>query len=134
MIAHLAIFIPIVSFFIYAVLLFVECGATAIACWSSPDVMHLVRAYVTPVWETTNVFLVFAIISFAALFPAATPVWGTALIVPFLVFLIVVAARIVGMLYVFYRNGERRSMKALLLVADLLAPPRGPSGKSWPGP
>ena len=118
----------------YVILLCVECGATIFifwpvllensnannsACSGNTDLVH---AYMNPVWETTNVFLVFAIVSLIALFPAATPVWGAALIVPFFIFLVVAAVRVTGMLYVFYRNGNSRAMKAMLFIAAMLAP------------
>jgi cytochrome d ubiquinol oxidase subunit II len=125
---YLAAVIPITSLFIYAVLFMIECGAPIFICWpqllgrDDHDGAAMVRAYMNPVWETTNVFLVFTLISLIAFFPAAVPVWGRALIIPFLISLIVMAARIVGMLYVFYREGKSRAMKALLLVANLLSP------------
>ena len=125
---YLAIIIPITSLFIYAVLFMIECGAAIFVCWpqllgrDGNDGEGVVKSFMSPVWETTNVFLVFTLVSLIAFFPAAVPVWGRALVVPFLVFLIVMGVRVVGMLYVFYREGESRAMKGLLFVASLLAP------------
>ena len=124
MIEYLAIFIPVISLFIYAALFLIECGASVFMVW--PKLLEggadVVRAQVTPIWEATNVFLVFAIISLIALFPGAMPAWGNALIIPLFLFLAVVGIRVLGMLYLFYKKGESRAMKAVLLVANLLAP------------
>ncbi len=123
MIEYLAAILPLISLFIYAVLLSIECG-TAIFV-NVPALLgdeELIRAYINPVWETTNVFLVFAFVSVIAFFPGALPVWGHSLVVPFFFFLACMGLRVIGMLYVFYKGGKSRAMKLLFLVAALAAP------------
>jgi cytochrome d ubiquinol oxidase subunit II len=120
---HLAALLVIVSLLIYAILFSIECGATIFIAF--PKLLggnDLVYKYIGPVWETTNVFLVTALVSLIAFFPKALPVWGVALIVPFLVFLLVMGIRVIGMLYVFYSEGRNRAMRLLLLAAGLAAP------------
>lgn len=123
MIEYLAAILPLGSLFIYAVLLSIECGAAIFV--SVPELLgskELVRAYINPVWETTNVFLIFAFVSIIAFFPGALPAWGRALIVPFFAFLAFMGLRAIGMLYFFYKGGKNRAMKLLFLVAALGAP------------
>lgn len=120
---YLAALLVMVSLLIYAILLSIECGATIFI--AAPELLEgndLVYTYIGPAWETTNVFLVTALVSLIAFFPKALPVWGAALIVPFLVFLLTMGVRVIGMLYVFYGGGTNRAMRLLLLVASLAAP------------
>lgn len=127
---YFAAALPIVSLLVYAVLFSIECGATLFIF--APDIAgtgggtndgdRLIRNYINPAWETTNVFLIFALLWLIAFFPGAVPVWGHALIVPFLVFLVIMGIRAVGMLYVFYKEGENRAMKFLLFIASFAAP------------
>ena len=122
---YLAAAIVIVSLFIYAILFSIECGATLFIFapkLAGKEADNLIRRYINPAWETTNVFLIFALLWLIAFFPGATPVWGRALIIPFLIFLIAMGVRSVGMLYIFYKEGESRAMKLLLLIASLAAP------------
>ncbi len=117
--------VAIVSLFIYAVLFSIECGATLFIfapTLAGMDDDNLIRKYINPAWETTNVFLIFALMWLIAFFPGAAPIWGRALIIPFLIFLIMMGIRSLGMLYVFYKEGDRRMMKFMLLVASLAAP------------
>ena len=120
---YLAALLVIVSLLIYGILFSIECGATIFVAF--PELLggnDLVHKYINPAWVTTNVFLVTALVSLIAFFPKALPVWGVALIVPFLVFLLVMGVRVIGMLYVFYSSGTNRAMRLLLLVAGLAAP------------
>ncbi|MGD1003762.1 MAG: cytochrome d ubiquinol oxidase subunit II [Minisyncoccia bacterium] len=122
---YIAATVTIVSLFIYAVLFSIECGAALFIFapkLAGMDGDNLIRKYINPAWETTNVFLIFALLWLIAFFPGAAPIWGHALITPFLIFLVVMGIRSVGMLYVFYKEGDSRVMKFLLLVASLAAP------------
>jgi cytochrome d ubiquinol oxidase subunit II len=124
MIEYVAALVPILSLFIYAVLFSIECGATlfiiAPALVGGDD--SLIHRYINPAWETTNVFLIFALIWLIAFFPGAAPIWGHALILPLFLFLAVMGIRATGMLYVFYKGGSNRAMKYLLLAASFAAP------------
>src|ERR1039457_5504179 len=120
---YLAVLLVIVLLLIYAILFSIECGATMFI--AAPELLggnDLIYKYISPAWETTNVFLVTALVSLIAFFPKALPVWGVALIGPFLVFLLAMGARVIGMLYVFYSEGKNRAMRILLLVVSLSAP------------
>jgi cytochrome d ubiquinol oxidase subunit II len=113
----------VVSLFVYAVLFCIECGATLFM--AEPELLgseSAVRSYINPAWETTNVFLVTAFISLIAFFPGAFPLWSRALIVPFLVFLVVMGARIIGMLRIFYAAKSGRVMRLFLFISSFAAP------------
>ncbi len=124
MLAYFAIGLVVISLFLYALLFMIECGATVLI--ASPRLSDGrddgVYAYIGPVWETTNVFLIFALVSFIAFFPGAVPIWGSALAVPFLLFLAVTGVRVVFMLYVFYHRAASRAIRVLLAVFALAAP------------
>ena len=120
---YLAALLVVASLLIYAILFSIECGATIFI--AAPKLLggnDLVYRYIGSAWETTNVFLITALVALIAFFPKALPVWGAALIVPFLVFLLAMGVRVIGMLYIFYGEGRNRAMKLLLLVAGLAAP------------
>ncbi|MDR3581770.1 MAG: cytochrome d ubiquinol oxidase subunit II [Candidatus Pacebacteria bacterium] len=124
---YVAITLVIVPLFLYAVLLMIECGATVFV--AVPELLgaggggeKMAAVYIAPLWETTNVFLVFAFVSLMAFFPGAVSIWGRALAVPFFVFLAVMGVRAIAMLLVFYRKGAGRFAKALLVCAALASP------------
>ena len=120
---YCAALLVVIALFIYVVLFCIECGATLFM--AEPELLgseSAVRNYINPAWETTNVFLVTAFISLIAFFPGAFPLWSRALIVPFLVFLVVMGARIIGMLWVFYTAKNGRAMRSFLFVSSFAAP------------
>lgn len=127
MIEYVAISLPLISFYFYAIFFSIECGAPLFLMWPNflgegYESRELIRAQINPLWEVTNVFLVCALIFFMALFPGAVPIWGAALIVPIFFFLVVMGLRTLGMLYVFYSDGKDGAMSWLLVVTSVLAP------------
>jgi cytochrome bd-type quinol oxidase subunit 2 len=126
-IEYAAIGLTLASLFVYTVLFSIECGAP-LFLWK-PHLFSGNRAprknaiqYIAPLWEATNVFLVFAIVSFIAFFPGAVPIWGAALIVPFFIFLAVMGLRTLGMLYFAYHGGTSPRGALLLFLINLAAP------------
>lgn len=120
---YLAALLPILSLFVYAILFSIECGAALFML--EPELVggeKVVRSYINPAWETTNVFLIFALLWLIAFFPGAVPIWGHALITPFLIFLAIMGIRSIGMLYVFYKEGRSHAMKLMLLASSFAAP------------
>ncbi len=110
------------ALFVYSILLSIECGGAVLLLRDDPRRRKLILAYLGPVWETTNVFLVFAIVAAFAFFPGATAAWGTALITPFFVFLVIMGVRALGMLLVFYDKAKSRAAVWVFGVASALAP------------
>ena len=110
--------------FIWSVLFLIECGVAMLGPWAKKTGCEEVFAhYIGPVWETTNVFLVFALVALMAFFPGALPVWSAALIVPFFLFLAAMGIRALGMLMVFYGGENKHPAGAwTLALGGLLAP------------
>ncbi|WP_046175185.1 cytochrome d ubiquinol oxidase subunit II [Domibacillus indicus] len=82
----------------------------------------LISRYLSPVWEITNVFFVFFFVGIVGFFPAAAYYYGTALLLPGSVALILIGVR--GSFYAFNNYGSRNSTFYLFLygAAGLLIP------------
>jgi cytochrome d ubiquinol oxidase subunit II len=87
---------------------------------------HIVNAiierYLSPVWEVTNVFLIFFIVGLVGFFPDTAYYYGTALLVPGSVFLVLQSLR--GSFYAFAHYGARENMAYLFVygVTGLFIP------------
>ncbi|WP_159882302.1 cytochrome d ubiquinol oxidase subunit II [Paenibacillus puerhi] len=67
----------------------------------------VISRYLSPVWEVTNVFLVFFYIGIVGFFPETAYYYGTALLIPGSIALILLAIR--GSFYAFANYGSRSS-------------------------
>jgi len=72
----------------------------------------VITRYLSPVWEVTNVFLVFFFVGIIGFFPDTAYYYGTALLVPGSIALILLAIR--GSFYAFANYGARSSNLYLL--------------------
>ncbi len=83
---------------------------------------HLISRYLSPVWEVTNVFFVFFFVGLIGFFPDAAYYYGTALLIPGSISLILLAIR--GSFYAFSNYGSRESTLYLFLygATGLLIP------------
>lgn len=68
---------------------------------------QIIDRYLSPVWEVTNVFLVFFVVGLIGFFPDTAYYYGTALLIPGSIALILLAIR--GSFYAFANYGVRRS-------------------------
>ncbi|OLN22354.1 cytochrome D ubiquinol oxidase subunit II [Domibacillus antri] len=82
----------------------------------------LISRYLSPVWEVTNVFFVFFFVGIVGFFPATAYYYGTALLIPGSVAIILIAIR--GSFYAFNNYGSRDSTFYLFLygATGLLIP------------
>lgn len=82
----------------------------------------IIERYLSPVWEVTNVFLIFFIVGFVGFFPDSAYYYGTALLVPGSVALILLAFR--GSYYAFSTYGSKDNLVYLFLygATGLLIP------------
>lgn len=71
------------------------------------SIRTVIDRYLSPVWEVTNVFLVFFFIGIIGFFPDSAYYYGTALLVPGSIALILLAIR--GSFYAFANYGARES-------------------------
>ncbi|MEK3808799.1 cytochrome d ubiquinol oxidase subunit II [Bacillus sp. FSL H8-0547] len=73
-----------------------------------PIVKKVINRYLSPVWEVTNVFLIFFYIGLVGFFPSLAYYYGTALLVPGSIAIILIALR--GSYYAFHHYGNRESL------------------------
>lgn len=73
----------------------------------------VINRYLSPVWEVTNVFLIFFIVGIVGFFPDTAYYYGTALLVPGSIALILLAIR--GSFYAFHHYGSKTSTLYLFL-------------------
>ncbi|MTH52152.1 cytochrome d ubiquinol oxidase subunit II [Bacillus mangrovi] len=85
-------------------------------------VKKVINRYLSPVWEVTNVFLIFFYIGLVGFFPEVSFYYGTALLVPGSIAVILLAIR--GSYYAFHHYGSKaRSWYQLLYGATGLLIP-----------
>lgn len=76
-------------------------------------VNRVIERYLSPVWEVTNVFLVFFVVGIIGFFPDTAYYYGTALLIPGSIALILLAIR--GSFYAFSQYGVRDNKIYLFL-------------------
>ncbi|KOP79473.1 cytochrome D ubiquinol oxidase subunit II [Lysinibacillus sp. FJAT-14745] len=83
---------------------------------------NIIKRYLSPVWEVTNVFLVFFFVGIVGFFPQTAFYYGTILLVPVSISLVLLAIR--GSYYAFESYGTRGHIGYTLTygVAGLLIP------------
>jgi len=107
---------------LYAVLSSIEFGAALflISPWKVVE-RETIEKYMGPVWESTNVFLIFALVCTAMFFPRAVPLLAQlyAVISTALVFFVV---RVIGILGILYRQSSHGFFRALFAIGSIGAP------------
>ncbi|WJH34711.1 cytochrome d ubiquinol oxidase subunit II [Paenibacillus aurantius] len=85
-------------------------------------IQGIIERYLSPVWEVTNVFLVFFFVGLVGFFPDSAYYFGTALLIPGSIAVILLAIR--GSYYAFGNYGSKDSRLYLLLygASGLLIP------------
>lgn len=68
-------------------------------------IQNIIKRYLSPVWEVTNVFLIFFIVGIVGFFPDTAYFYGTALLVPGSVAIVLLAVR--GSYYAFSTYGTK---------------------------
>ncbi|MGE7948875.1 cytochrome d ubiquinol oxidase subunit II [Lysinibacillus sp. NPDC093688] len=83
---------------------------------------NIIKRYLSPVWEVTNVFLVFFFVGIVGFFPQTAFYYGTILLVPVSISLVLLAIR--GSYYAFESYGTRGHIGYTLTygIAGLLIP------------
>ncbi|CAM4501936.1 cytochrome d ubiquinol oxidase subunit II [Paenibacillus typhae] len=83
---------------------------------------RLISRYLSPVWEITNVFFVFFLIGIIGFFPSTAYYYGSSLIVPGSIAVVLLAIR--GSFYAFENYGSKKSLIYLFLygATGLLIP------------
>ncbi|EGQ2676978.1 cytochrome d ubiquinol oxidase subunit II [Staphylococcus pseudintermedius] len=88
----------------------------------SHEINDLIQRYLNPVWEVTNVFFVFFFVGIVGFFPDTAYYYGTVLLIPGSVALILLSIR--GAFYAFENYGQDSKLSWLMLyaVSGLLIP------------
>ncbi|WP_100371619.1 cytochrome d ubiquinol oxidase subunit II [Bacillus sp. FJAT-45037] len=96
----------------YLIVASIDFGAGFFSYFSSVTgrehlVNKVINRYLSPVWEVTNVFLVFFFIGIVGFFPSTAYYYGTALLIPGSIAIVLLALR--GSYYAFHHYGEKGS-------------------------
>ncbi|MCE5604345.1 cytochrome d ubiquinol oxidase subunit II [Staphylococcus pseudintermedius] len=88
----------------------------------SHEINDLIQRYLNPVWEVTNVFFVFFFVGIVGFFPDTAYYYGTVLLIPGSIALILLSFR--GAFYAFENYGQDSKLSWLMLyaVSGLLIP------------
>jgi cytochrome bd ubiquinol oxidase subunit II len=102
----------------YLIVASIDFGAGFFSCYSTLTrkdhiINKIIDRYLSPVWEVTNVFLIFFIVGLVGFFPDTAWYYGTALLIPGTVALVLLTIR--GSFYAFTHYGARKSRLYLYL-------------------
>ncbi|VED63308.1 cytochrome d ubiquinol oxidase, subunit II [Staphylococcus delphini] len=88
----------------------------------SHEINGLIQRYLNPVWEVTNVFFIFFFVGIVGFFPDTAYYYGTVLLIPGSIALILLSIR--GAFYAFENYGQDSKLSWLMLyaVSGLLIP------------
>jgi cytochrome d ubiquinol oxidase subunit II len=113
--------------FLYGVLAAIDFGAGFLFWWAgltgrNSAVQRVVLRYLSPVWETTNVFLIFFVVGMVGYFPRAATTFGVLLFVPLGVALMLILLR--GAFFAFHHLSEKgqRLFPLIFGISSLLIP------------
>ena len=96
----------------YVIVASIDFGAGFFMYYSSVSgkkhlINHIIERYLSPVWEITNVFLVFFFVGIIGFFPSIAYILGTSLLIPGSIAIVLVAIR--GSYYAFNHYGHTTS-------------------------
>lgn len=104
--------------FLYIIVASIDFGARFLYLthkinWGREKINHLVERYLNPVWEVTNVFFVFFFVGFVGFFPDSALYFGTVLLVPGSIALILISIR--GSFYAFEHYGQDTKLPWIIM-------------------
>ena len=113
--------------FLYSLLAAIDFGAGFLFWWAGLTgrnlaAQQIITRYLSPVWETTNVFLVFFVVGLVGYFPRAAATYGVLLLVPAGIALMLLILR--GAALAFYHLSEKgqRLFPLIFGLGSLLIP------------
>lgn len=111
--------IACIFLFLYLVLSSIEFGAAFYMLLPESILERsTVRTYVNPIWETTNIFLIFFVMMLFSCFPKAVPMLSLLMFPIVEVALIFFVFRILGILGLFYGDSGRLAWRILFFVGS----------------
>ncbi len=113
--------------FLYTVLSAIDFGAGFLFWWARPGrsdsaAQRVIMRYLSPVWETTNVFLVFFVVGLVGYFPLAAVTYGVLLFVPLGVALILILLRGAFLAFSHLSEKGQRIFPLIFGLSSLLIP------------
>ena len=120
-----AVVLVAAMFSVYVWLSTIEFGIALLRMWPKLDTGKLVNRLFTPMWEVTNVFLVFGFTGVAILFNNALPTIAQAVLSTLVVGLTALLVRAITVLYVFYYKPDEAGVTVpnfLFAVTSFLVP------------
>lgn len=113
--------------FLYLIIASVDFGAGFFSYYSvrtghNNKIHHVIQRYLSPVWEVTNVFLIFLYVGLVGFFPDASYYYGTALLVPGSMVIVLIIIR--GSYYAFstYVSKDNKMYMLMYGLTGLLIP------------
>ncbi|MBA3788851.1 cytochrome d ubiquinol oxidase subunit II [Patescibacteria group bacterium] len=105
--------------FLYLVLSSIEFGA-ALYLFLPEKLLEreTIRSYVNPIWETTNIFLIFFVMILFTCFPKAMPLLSPLLFPVIYIALVFFIVRIIGILGLFYGDSGRMPWRLAFFVGS----------------
>ncbi|EGQ0389633.1 cytochrome d ubiquinol oxidase subunit II [Staphylococcus pseudintermedius] len=88
----------------------------------SHEINDLIQRYLNPVWEVTNVFFVFFFVGIVGFFPDTAYYYGTVLLIPGSIALILLSIRVAFYAFENYGQDSKLSWLMLYAVSGLLIP------------
>lgn len=115
--------VPALFLFLYLVCISVEVGVAVLYVFPKllPGLKR-VKPLVTPLWETTNLFLVGAIVGVLTLFPGTFRVLSESLMTVLLIAIFFIALRVLGVFLMSYAGIVNSISKYLFLVGSVMSP------------
>lgn len=116
--AHIGIIVLWLFLFCYIIIASIDFGAGFFALHAKitkqdKKINHLISRYLNPVWEVTNVFFVFFFVGIVGFFPDSAKYFGTVLLIPASIALILMTIR--GSFYAFENYGQDSKIQWLAL-------------------
>lgn len=86
------------------------------------EVVDVIDRFQSPMWELANVFLVFVLVGLVGFFPSAALFYGTSMLLPGSIALILIVLRGSFVVYQHYFDGHSPIFPAIYGISGLLAP------------
>ncbi len=118
-----ALILSSIFLYCYIILSSIEFGASVFNIY--PELLgdhSKLNEYLSPVWETTNVFLVFFIVGIFTFFPGSVIYYGTNLMPLLFTALVFAVLRVVCMLLVFYGEIQNQYINLLFVISRFFFP------------
>ncbi len=122
---QIAILIVAIFLFLYGIFGAIDFGASF---WSMiylrkhTEAGAIANRFLSPTWEVTNTFLVLFVVAFYSFFPKAAFTFGTVLLVPVSIVLILISLRSALMVFAYSVEGYRHTLRIISGIAGFFIP------------